>query len=71
MSPERLLAFVKYTKLRHRADFEQSIKKTQHVGPISITANCLPLYERKQKPLFHHLQAPIICLLISSHVLST
>lgn len=59
MSPERLLVFVKYTKLRHRADFKQSIQRKQHVGPISITANYLPLYERKLKPFFHHLQAPI------------
>lgn len=43
MSPERLLAFVKYIELRH-SRFQASNSK-QHVGPISISDNYLPPYE--------------------------
>lgn len=42
MSPERLLAFVKYTELRQRTDFKHQIQRKQHVAPISTTASYLP-----------------------------
>lgn len=36
MSLERLPALIKYTELRHRADFKHQIEREQHVGSISF-----------------------------------
>lgn len=53
---KKLLALIKYTELRHRADFEHS-KKTACWS--SYFYHCqLSCTLRKLKPLFHHLQAP-------------